>query len=149
MALSPAQQILSALHWLGPGAQYHTVADMHGLSTSTVAVNVSKFTKVVVEHLFPKLVTWPDIPDDVPMKFFQKAGFPCIAGCIDGTLINIDAPVVHEEAYVDRYGAHSINAMLVSGPDMSFYYVNARFPGSVNDARVLRASELYRRMEAG
>jgi len=141
--------MLSALRWFGSGAQYHVVADAHGLSTATVGRNVLNFVNVVVDNLFKKLVQWPTNYNEVAMQFFEKAGFPCVAGCIDGTLINIDSPTYHEEAYVDRYGNHSINAMLVCGPDLSFYYVNARFPGCVNDARVLRASALYRRMEDG
>lgn len=39
--------------------------------------------------------------------------------------------------------------MFVCGPDLSFYYVSANWPGSVHDARVLRNSTLCRRMENG
>jgi len=72
-----------------------------------------------------------------------------VAGCVDGTLIEMDAPRINEAAFVDRYGNHSINAMMVSGPDRSFYYVNARWPGSVHDSRVMRTSSLYARFERG
>lgn len=37
--------------------------------------------------------------------------------------------------------------MFVCGPSCQFYYVNSNWPGSVHDARVLRNSNLYRRME--
>ncbi|KAF2899424.1 hypothetical protein ILUMI_06748 [Ignelater luminosus] len=37
-ALTPQQQLLKALHWLGNGAQYHGVADMHGLHKSKSSV---------------------------------------------------------------------------------------------------------------
>ncbi|RXG73779.1 putative nuclease HARBI1 [Armadillidium vulgare] len=39
--------------------------------------------------------------------------------------------------------------MAVCGPDMRFYYISSKWPGSVHDARVLRNSILYRRMEEG
>ena len=74
---------------------------------------------------------------------------PLVCGCIDGTLIKIDAPRDNENNYVDRKGDHSVNVMLVCGPDLQFYYVNANWPGSVHDARVLRNSAMYFRMEEG
>jgi len=79
----------------------------------------------------------------------NKGGFPNVAGCVDGTLINIDSPKSNEVAYVDRYGNHSLNCMMVCGADCTFYYANARWPGSVNDARVLRNSHLHARFENG
>ena len=47
---------------------------------------------------------------------------------MDGSLIPIDAPTENEAAYVDRHGDHSINTMMVCGPNMEFFYVSARWP---------------------
>lgn len=74
---------------------------------------------------------------------------PFIAGCVDGTLIPIDAPTNDEPAFVDRFGNHSINCLLVSGPKKEFLYVSANWPGSVHDARVLKNRVLFQRMENG
>ena len=82
-------------------------------------------------------------------SFHAIAGMPLVCGCVDGTLINIDAPHLSEPAYVDRHGNHSINCMVVCGPDLSFYYSYANWPGSVHDARVLRNSGLCQRMDEG
>ena len=49
----------------------------------------------------------------------------------------------NEQQYVNRYGYHSINVLCVCGPDRKFCYVSARWPGAVNDARVLRNSTLF------
>ena len=103
----------------------------------------------IVRIQFPQVVTWPENVVDVVERFHMIAGFPQVIGCVDGTLIKIDAPTQNEPNYVDRHGNHSLNCMVVCGPDLSFYYVSARWPGSVNDARVLRNSSLYRRMEEG
>jgi hypothetical protein len=35
-ALTPQQQLLTTLHWLSNGGQYHGVGDMHGLGKATV-----------------------------------------------------------------------------------------------------------------
>ncbi|KAI5639211.1 DDE superfamily endonuclease domain-containing protein [Phthorimaea operculella] len=74
---------------------------------------------------------------------------PMVVGCIDGTLVEIDAPHQNEDQFVDRHQNHSINCMAVCGPRGEFYYVSARWPGSVHDSRVLRNSNLYTRMQSG
>lgn len=79
-------------------------------------------------------------------RFFVVAGFPLV-DCIDGILINIDAPSENEPANVDCHRNHLINCMVVCGPNMEFYYVSDNWPGSVHDTRVLRNSSLFQRMQ--
>jgi len=66
-----------------------------------------------------------------------------VCGAVDGTLIKIDAPTENEADFVDRHGKHSINCMAVCGPDMQFYAIDAHWPGSTHDSRVLRNSKLF------
>ena len=140
-----------ALRWLGNGSQYNGIGDMHGVSKATVCRSVQAVVNAVNTHLFPKLVDWPNRTkaEHPALEFHALGGMSCVCGCIDGTLINIDAPKDNEVAFVDREGNHSINCMLVCGPDFRFYCASCRRPGSVNDARVLRTSSLMARMEAG
>lgn len=65
-----------------------------------------------------------------------------VCGCIDGTLLKVDAPTQNEPAFVDTHGSHSVNCMVVSGPDMTFYYSYANWSRSTYDFRVLRNSGL-------
>jgi hypothetical protein len=148
-ALSPYQQLLVALHWMGNGGPFHGIADMHGISRSTVSRIVERVIHAIVDHLFQDVVRWPANTDEIAADFFRIAGFPSVAGCVDGTMIKIDAPTDNEEQFVDRHGNHSLNAMMVCGPDYSFYFVNSRWPGSVHDSRVLRTSVLHQRFEDG
>jgi len=148
-ALSPKEQLLLALHWLGNGSQYHAICDMHGVSKATVCRALKKVISCIFEHMFPAIVKFPENSIDVPVEFLRKGGFPNVSGCVDGILIDIDAPVDNEAAYVDRHGNHSINAMMVAGPDLSFFYVSARWPGSVHDARVIRNSNLATKFDGG
>ena len=148
-ALSAKNCVQIALHWLGNGGQYHAVSDMHGISKATVCRIIRQFVTAVNNTLFNELVTWPDNVADVVQKFYELGGLPLVCGCIDGTLIKIDAPRENEEAFVDRHGNHSINCMAVCGPDLTFYYVDANWPGRVHDARILRNSSLFQRMQNG
>lgn len=147
-ALSPQEQLLTALHFLGNGSQYHSIGDMHGISKATVCRVIHKVSTIIVRRLFPQKVRWPsENLDSIPLKFRRVANFPRVAGIIDGTLIPTDAPTINEAAYVDRKGGHSINAMVVCGPDLQFNYASAKWPGSVHDSRVLRNSTLYQKWE--
>jgi hypothetical protein len=61
----------------------------------------------------------------------------------------ITPPPDDETSYVNRHHSHSINVLAVSGPDLSFYYVNAEHPGSCHDGHVIRYSQLWRKFEDG
>lgn len=149
LSLSAKEQLLICLHWLGNGAQQHGVASMHGISKSTVCRTLNNVINVIINVMFHNTVCWPPEPHGIATEFLLKGGFPTVCGCVDGTLINIDAPPIHEEVYVDRHGNHSLNVMVISGPDYTFYSANANWPGSVHDSRVLRNSAIFRHFDAG
>ncbi|KAF5295543.1 hypothetical protein FQR65_LT10406 [Abscondita terminalis] len=68
-----------------------------------------KFLMLSLIILFQNTVSCPENPENIPVEFLYKRGFTCVCACLDGTLLNIDKPNVHEEFYVDRYGDHSWN----------------------------------------
>jgi hypothetical protein len=148
-ALTPEQQLLTALHWMGNGGQYHGVADMHGITKATVCRSLKSVVNVIVSGLFQETVQWPTNTENIALDFLKKGGFPSVAGAADGIVVNIDRPNNNEEAFIDRHGDHSINSLMVAGPDYMFYYVSSRWPGSVHDSRVLRNSTLAARFETG
>lgn len=148
-SLTVQQQLLITLRWLGTGTTYHAIGDLHGVSKATVCRVIKSVVNAINSTLFATYVRWPENMDQVVSKFFAIKGMPLVSGCLDGTLIKLDAPKEHEEAYVDRHGNHSISCMVVCGPDLQFYYSYANWPGSTHDSRVLRNSCLFRRMENG
>ena len=62
-----------------------------------------------------RIITWLTDAEVAEVKnpFYQRGGFPCVIGCVDGTHIRIQAPNEHENAYVNRKGFHSINVQEV------------------------------------
>ncbi|XP_054278994.1 putative nuclease HARBI1 [Macrosteles quadrilineatus] len=147
--LNAEQKLLLCLSWLGKGSQYHATAAMHGVSKSSVCRTIKQVTKAIVRRMFQNTVCWPEDTNDIAVKFFRKGGFPSVCGCVDGTMINIDAPSAHEEQYVNRHGKHSLNVMMISGPKYEVFAVNPNWPGSVHDSRVFRNSAVYRSFENG
>lgn len=100
---------------MGTGAQLHAVGDMHGVSK----VCVSRVVDGLVNDLvLPHMVSWPEDIADVVRRFHEVAEMPLVCGIVDGTLIKVDAPSDHEEQFVDRRRNHSINVMVVAGPDL-------------------------------
>ncbi|XP_050340600.1 putative nuclease HARBI1 [Bactrocera neohumeralis] len=148
-ALSAENQLLLCLHWLGNGCQYHGVAALHSVAKSTVCRTIHRVVDIITDTLFQKTVRWPDDVSGIAEKFFLMGGFPSVCGCVDGTIIKIDAPPLQEERYADRHRNHSLNVMMICGPDYTFYSVNASWPGSVHDSRVLRNSAVSQRFDNG
>jgi len=114
---------------------------------------IREVTTVLINRL-GHLIGWPTDPqklNQIRTEFLAKSapGIDDVCGLVDGTLINIATPSENEPQYVDRYQDHSINSMVVCGPRSDFFYVSARWPGSVHDARVLRTSGLFTRFEQG
>ncbi|XP_063915611.1 putative nuclease HARBI1 [Zophobas morio] len=103
-ALTAEQQLLLTLHWLGNGAQMHGIAIMHGVRKSTVCRSIKKVVNIIIDTMFEEEVIWPENTQDIAMEFLRKGGFPCVCGCVDGTLINIDSPSNHEEVYLTQIG---------------------------------------------
>jgi len=74
---------------------------------------------LVTDALVKKLPKWIKLPAQAEADyhkacFFKKAGFPNVIGCIDGTHVRIQAPVINEHEYVNRKNQHSINVQVLS-----------------------------------
>lgn len=143
-SLSPREQILTARHFLGNGAQYHINGLMHTISKSTVCRCVHRVCRLIATHLMPLYVRWPPSSQMVEYQFYRKANFPHVKGVIDGSLVYIDAPKAEEPLYVSRNNKHAINVVLVCGPKYQFFFVSAMSPGSFHDSRALKISQLWK-----
>lgn len=120
-SLSPREQLLTSLHFLGNGAQYHINGVMHTISKSTVCRCVHRVCRLIATRLMPLYVKWPSTSQIVEAQFYQKARFPHVKGIIDGTLVYIDAPKAEEAIYVSRNNKHALNVVLVCGPKHQFF----------------------------
>jgi len=111
---------------------------------------VKKVVRSKNNVFFDKVVTWPENCSNLAQRFFLIGGMPSVCGVLDGTLIPIISPSHNEHQFVDRHKkGHSLNVMAVCGPSFEFFHVNPRWPGSVNDARILRVSTLNTAFDDG
>jgi len=71
-------------------------------------------TKALVK-LAPFFIKWPKDHrvEEVMRGFAATSGFPGVIGAIDGTHINIRAPRINPECYVNRKNHHSIHLQVI------------------------------------
>ncbi|VDI69599.1 Hypothetical predicted protein [Mytilus galloprovincialis] len=147
-ALSVEEQVMIALRFYGSGSQLQVVGDTMGYDKSTVSRVVRDVTDALVDRK-DQYIKWPTERQKNINKraFYEKAGFPNVIGCIDGTHVHIQAPTEDEPAYVNRKGFHSINVQVICDSQGIITNVNAKWPGSAHDAHVFRTSAVGRYLE--
>ncbi|CAN7949971.1 unnamed protein product, partial [Ixodes pacificus] len=96
----------------------------------------------------PRLVDFPEGDCDEVMRDFYNIGkFPSVTGCIDCTHVKIKGPGgPNGEVFRNRKGFFSLNVQAITGPQLQFFDIVARWPGSVHDSRIFdnsRARVLY------
>ncbi|CAM4671930.1 unnamed protein product [Leuciscus chuanchicus] len=83
-------------------------------------------------------------------EFYKIAAFPNVIGTVDCTHIRIQRPSgAHEGDYVNRKSFHSVNVQMICDADCLITNLEAKWPGSVHDSRIFRASRIYQRLSLG
>ena len=147
-ALTPRQQIEVFLHFLGTNVFYHVMRDARGPSTHTVHRVVHKVAEAILT-LKNEFVRWPADVNKLRHEFMKIAGFPQVAGALDGCHVIVTPPADDEVSFVNRHHSHSINILAVCNLDLTFLYVNANHPGSCHDGHVICYSSLWRSFKSG
>ena len=144
--LTARQQLLVFLHFLGTNSFCHVMHLCHGISTSTVWNVIDRVTPAILS-LRRELICWPKQPLRIASKFHGIAGFPCVAGCVDGSHVLVNPPAGDGDAYVNRHHSKSLNVVMVCGPDYSIYFCSNRCPGRWHDSQVLKEGTLWAAFE--
>ena len=99
---------LLLLYYLSSTAEYHTIADLFGVSISFVCSGINEVSTVIFQKMKTKFITIPqgEKVNEVMRIYKDKWQFPMCTGAIDGTHIPIIASVVDHA--VNRKGYHSI-----------------------------------------
>lgn len=114
--------------FLGTNGYYHLLRDARGPSSQTISRIVHRVCNAMIT-LKAEIIRWPADTSKLAAKFYDMGGFPSVCGCLDGTHIKVHPPLEDEQSFVNRHHTYSLNVLAVAGPDLSFYYINANFPG--------------------
>lgn len=136
-------KVMATLRFLATGSFQMVVGDMAGLSQPTICRHVWQVVDALVE-IAPRFIKFPtgDEALAVQAAFLLKHGMPGVVGAIDCTHVHIAAPTLNEDIYVNRKGYHSVNVQATCDDRHRVTSVEARWPGSTHDSRILRESEL-------
>lgn len=73
-ALSPREQLLTVLRFLGTNAPYHSVCNMQGPNKSTVCRTLFRVVNALDETIFGEIVRFPTHCAQIPIEFTAIAG---------------------------------------------------------------------------
>lgn len=138
------------LCFLASGAIYSAVCDTQGVDKATVCRSVRAVVSYL-NSLQDRYIKWPK-RHEFPLRareFFRISHFPSVVGAVDGTHMPIRNPTKLHNGFYNRKGFTSINVMVVCNADLTFSYIDANFPGSANDAFVMKSSPIHRFGEHG
>ncbi|KAK4317414.1 hypothetical protein Pmani_011498 [Petrolisthes manimaculis] len=116
-----------------------------GVSQQTVSRVISETVDALCEqHILKRFIKFPPIEQlQKKMEQFREiAGFPEVVGAIDGTHIRIAKPTEFEIEYVNRKMFHGINVQVVFDAKYNIINLEAKWPGSVHDSRIVNESGL-------
>ncbi|KAJ1208867.1 hypothetical protein NDU88_004250 [Pleurodeles waltl] len=141
--IPPQVQVLSVLHFLASGSFQTTVAIASGMSQPMFSNVLSRVLSALLKHMlsyivFPQVEDLPTVKGDI----YALGHIPNIIGAIDGTHVALVPPRRSEQVYRNHKSYHSVNVQMVCLADQYIFHVNAKFPGSVHDAYILRNSSI-------
>ncbi|XP_056104451.1 putative nuclease HARBI1 [Rhinichthys klamathensis goyatoka] len=150
LALNTEHILCIALRFFATGSFLYTVGDAEHVGKATVCRAVRRVC-IALKRFLHTFVQFPGHkpPRVIKEEFHRVAGFPNAIGCIDGTHIPIKAPSVNEGDYVNRKSIHSINVQVICDATHLITNVEAKWPGSVHDARMFRESSLCHKFQQG
>ena len=150
-AIPVQKRVAIALWRLGSGNSYRSTAITFGIGKSS-AIKICHSFSEAINRRKNDFISLPVHEDDIKetiSKFEEKLDFPHVVGAIDGTHVEIKAPLLNPADYFNRKQKYSIVTQAVTDSRMLFLDVSTGWPGSIHDARVLRLSGVFREIENG
>ncbi|KAI4459480.1 hypothetical protein MML48_6g00003793 [Holotrichia oblita] len=145
-ALGPKKQMQIFLRFLSDSGFQIGIGNEEGVHRTTICITIS--------HVLPKIVEkagiWIKFPaesstDQAINEWAQVYRFPCAFGAIDCTHVPIIKPSLHGDEYINRKGWCSLNVQATCDGKERFTSVDAQWPGSVHDSRILKRSNIFER----
>lgn len=149
--MPPHLQVLVAIAAMATGSHQVEIGDCYDISQQLVSVVLARVARAIAglarHHI---KVPAGNSLNKVMQDFYSIAGMPGVIGCVDCTHIRIAKPPREDsEIFRCRKGFFSLNTQAVCGPDLMFYNIVARWPGSVHDARIFENSRIHDDLQDG
>lgn len=126
------------------------MADRFGVSKGSFHASIKRMSSALVKDIMAQVIQWPrgvDRQRETSASFGQLSELQGVVGAIDGTHIQIKAPINHAPAYYNRKKFHSLVLLATCDSNLCFTYAWTGNPGSTHDATVLRSSDLFQQAD--
>lgn len=139
---------------LATGNSFRTTAKTFAVGKSTAVTITHEFCKALVE-IQDDFISFPVTPLEVgeAIEKFRsdvQCEIPQAIGAIDGTLIEIVAPIEGDKiSYYARTKRYAVNTQALAGANLIFLHLATGYPGSTHDARMFRSSDIFTYAERG
>lgn len=146
--LGAEKEFLITIWYLSNMETLRQIADRFNVSESSVYRCLNRVINFIIS-VSADYIKWPSgetLLESVN-SFASKQGLRGVIGAIDGTHVPIKAPQKHSETYINRKKWHSVILQGVVTANKLFVDVYCGEPGSLHDARVLRKSSLYSKLQ--
>ena len=132
--ISNINKVLLVFLWLRKYLCLDTLALMFDISPSTISSMIDRVVPILWRY-FQDQVYWPGLADWNSLRGNWRY-FPNAVGCIDGTPHEIYRPQVEDqrEFFSGHRHYHIMNTQLIVDNNGNIVFLQAGFPGSLNDA---------------
>ncbi|KAM7289360.1 protein ANTAGONIST OF LIKE HETEROCHROMATIN PROTEIN 1 [Ixodes scapularis] len=143
-AIPLEKRVAIGLYRLATSAEDRTVANLFGVSRSSVNIIFREFCTVLLKRIEPRFVKFPQAHDlaEHMLQFAAIAGFPQGVGALDGCHLEVCPPKEYASDYHNYKGWYSTILLAVADHAYRFLYTNVGSPGRNHDAAVFRRSRL-------
>ncbi|XP_046858633.1 protein ALP1-like [Xenia sp. Carnegie-2017] len=151
-SLSREKKLAITLYYLKDTGSIWMTANAFGVHQCTVSKIVLAVCNAICIHLCPIYLHLPQTVVQMRKKvaeFETRFGITQAFGCIDGTHIPIQRPLVDSQDYFNYKQFFSINVQAVCDSNGLFMDVDCRWPGSVHDAKVFSNSFINNELKLG
>ncbi|KAK0141993.1 putative nuclease HARBI1 [Merluccius polli] len=149
-ALTVPQMVCVTLRWFASGSFLYSVGDAENLNKGTICRTI-RCVCLALKSFSNIFITFPGHrrPLNIKEEFYKFAGNPNFNLSLTSLVQWIAHKRIkrpsgeHEGDYVYRKSFHSINVQMICDADCLVSNLEAKWPGSVHDPRVFRASPIY------
>ena len=145
-ATTVEKQVLVGLWRFATGNSFRNCGQQFGLGKSTAKEACNSFEEALLSRK-DAFIKFPSTGREVKEKinaFEQLYGIPQIVGSIDGCHIEINTPSVADQGdYFDSKQRYSVTLQAIVDCDLKFIHATVGYPGSLDDASVLKLSGFY------
>lgn len=121
------------------------------MSQSKISKCIKEISSIIAKHLAPTYIQFPQTQADVDLiklRFKQDYGVDGVIGLVDGVQVAVaGVPLDLKKAFLNHKKFASVNTQGTIDSDMRFLNVNARYPGSTQDAFIWNNSLIFSLLE--